>query len=123
MDIQVSHEILKDSRGKIRYRKFKKGGYDHYYVRLFITGHDVEEVLLAEYELHPTFSNPLRTTCNPNDGFSVYIWTWGEFEVGVNVHIKNGKKLSFVYDLSYSNSLPLDDDQYADETPAHCRED
>ena len=122
MDISVGHEVMKDKRGRIHYRKFRKGGYDHYHITIFLVGNDVERVSYVEYELHPTFSKPIRISENSKDNYSISIWTWGVFEVGVTIYLKDGNKEYLAYDLKYSNSLPPGEDLYVDESPEIYRE-
>jgi len=117
MDLTVAHEVEKDRRGKIKYRRFRKGGYDHYKVKLYIKGDDLKNVSHVEYELHPTFSNRNRTVEDPSDNFSLSIWTWGEFDVAVTVYLKDGEIKTFNHPLEYSNQLPANDDAYVDVTP------
>jgi len=121
MDLTVIHKVEKNKQGKIRYRRFKTGGYDHYRVRLYLEGEDVSKVVYVEYELPPTFSNRTRTVENSNDNFSLFIWTWGEFDVAVTVYLKNGENKTYIHSLVYSNELPTNEDEYVDETPNKFR--
>lgn len=122
MNITINHEIEKNSQGKIRFRKFKKGGYDHYKIRLFLDGDDLANVLSVEYELHPTFANRYRAVDDPSENFSLSIWTWGEFDIAATAVFTDGKTETFMHSLTYSNQLPSSDDAYVDESPEKFRE-
>lgn len=122
MDINVAHEVQKNRQGKIEYRRFRRDGYAHYKVRLYLKGDDISKVSYVEYELHPTFSNRTRTVESSNDHFSLYIWTWGEFDVVVTVFMKDGEKKSIIHPLEYSDMLPLSENEYVDESPDSYRE-
>ncbi len=122
MGLDVEHKVMKDRRGKIRVRKFYNDGYDHYMLKIFLTGSDLQKVDHVDYELHETFSDPIRSSQNSKTGFAMTIWTWGEFEIAVTVYMKDGLKWDVYYDLAYSNELPDDDNAYVDETPARLRE-
>jgi len=123
MDLEVAHEVQKNKRGKIKYRRFRRDGYAHYRVRLYLKGDDISKVSHVEYELHPTFSKRTRTVESSRDRFSLYIWTWGEFEVVVTVYMKDGEKKSIVHSLEYSNMLPLSENEYVDVSPDKYRGD
>ena len=122
MDIHVKHEVVKDSSNKIKFRRFKRGGYEHYNIRLFIEGKDLNEVSFVEYELHPTFPNPLRKATNSALGFAIDIWTWGEFEISVSIHFKNNETLEIIHSVAYSNELPADNANYIDVSPKSYKE-
>lgn len=115
----VRHEIVKKS-GLIRVRKFKQNGYENFRIRLYIDG-PLDKIHFVEYELHPSFSEPLRTSKEPSNGFSIEFWTWGEFEVLVVVHYFDGHKERLSYDLKYSSDLSSQDSDYMDETPESLR--
>lgn len=121
MDIQVKHEVIKNSSDKIKFRRFKLGGYEHYNIRLFIEGEDLSEVSFVEYELHPTFPNPLRKATNSEQGFAIDIWTWGEFEINVSIHFKNREIQDVIHSVAYSNELPADEQNYIDVSPKSYR--
>ncbi|VAW57964.1 hypothetical protein MNBD_GAMMA11-1455 [hydrothermal vent metagenome] len=121
MKLKVAHEVVRGKHGKIKFRKFRKGGYDHYYIRLYLKGDNLADVSHVEYELHPTFSNRIRTVNSPAEDFSLYIWTWGEFDVAVSVYMKDGEKIQLNHSLEYSNMLPANENEYVDESPESYR--
>ncbi|HFD12404.1 MAG TPA: hypothetical protein ENJ32_08050, partial [Crenotrichaceae bacterium] len=71
----------------------------------------------VEYELHPSFYNPLRAVENPKGGFPLDIWTWGEFDITVTFYYKDGSVSDSVFSLAYSDELPASDKAYIDITP------
>ncbi len=113
MPIAVKHKLLK-RRGKIRSRRFSSEGYDHYQLRLYLTG-ELSNVDKVAYQLHSTFADPLRIIVDPSHGYALDIWTWGEFHVPVTVHMKDGSLQNLEHDLEYSGELPADDGAYTRE--------
>ena len=115
-NISVKHEILKRG-GRIRFRKFTKGGYDHFKIRLTVSG-PLSQIEYVEYELHPSFWDPVRISKKRSAGFPIEFWTWGEFEILVTAHFLDGHDEELIYNLKYSSELPAEDAAYYDETPA-----
>lgn len=114
MAIQIKHELVRH-RGKVRFRKFRRGGYENFRVKLYVSG-DIDNIKKVEYELHPSFRNSLRVGRDREKGFPIEIWTWGEFEILVTVYYNDGTEEEHTYDLKYSNELPADNSAYFDET-------
>ena len=82
----------KDSDGRICYK-----------VWIFLEGRDTDHVDHTIYTLHSTFSDPIRkvsrTISNPNCG--LVIWTWGTFELGIEIILKTGEKISASHQMSF----------------------
>ena len=117
--LKVKHELVK-RRGKILMRRFKGIPYDCFKIRLFIEG-DIDALEEVEYELHPSFPNPLIEVKKRKGGFPLEIWTWGEFGVSVTFYQKDGNITEQVYPLEYSDQLPVEDEAYLDESPPGMR--
>ena len=118
-NITVEHSLVKKG-GKVRFRKFTTDGYDQFRLRVNVSG-PLDEIAYIEYELHPTFRDPVRISTDRKNGFPIEFWTWGEFEVLVTVHLAEGRKAEQVYMLEYSEELPSTDEEYFDETPENLR--
>lgn len=114
-DMKIRHKLLK-RHGKIRSRRFREGGYEHFNIRVFVDG-DIEDLQSVEYELHSTFRNPRRVVNNSDHGFALDIWTWGEFDIPVTLHFRDGSTEQVVYPLTYSGELPASDSAYTNEGP------
>lgn len=99
-------------RQKIVYDKAKSKA--RYKVWLYLEGPDLPYVKSATYTLHPTFPSPVRTVertvSNPN--CALEIWTWGIFNVLVDVEDKSGSRQRFEHWMSYDKELTKDPDQY-----------
>ncbi len=115
-NISVKHEVLRRA-GRVRFRKFAKYGYDQFKIRLFLSG-PLSQIEYVEYELHPTFIEPVRISKDRSAGFPIEFWTWGEFEILVTIHFLDGHDEEMTYYLEYSSELPPGDTSYYDETPA-----
>lgn len=117
--LSVRHELRK-KQGRIRVRRFHREGSEHFAVRLYVEG-DTGDLTAVTYELHPTFREPERTVSDPARGFALDIWTWGEFDVDVTFHSRDGTSSTTVYALKYSDELPAEESAYIDETDASIR--
>ena len=118
-ELHVRHALRKRN-GKIRFRKFNASGAEHFAIRLYVEG-DVDALESVTYELHPTFPNRVRHVRDPQGGFKLDIWTWGEFDVDVTFHRQDGESESTVYPLEYGSELPSDPGAYVDETDPSVR--
>ena len=116
-NLQIKHEILKKG-GKVKFKRFRKNGNDHFHINIYIDGEkdEFDQLERVEYELHPTFNNPNRSITKREDGFPLKIWTWGEFDIQVTFYFLDGKVSDKVYQLRYSNELPTKEDDYIDLT-------
>jgi len=65
-------------------------GADRYDWEIHLEAPSTEDISKVEYILHETFPDPVRVRSNPEDGFSLRSNGWGEFDVGVKVHFKDG---------------------------------
>lgn len=76
-----------------RSRLFKRGGFEHFKVRLRLQGDrgKMKRVKKVTYHLHPLFKRPDITTRDRQGKFGLNIWTWGEFRVDATVQYKNGR--------------------------------
>lgn len=87
-----------------------------YKVWIFLDGRDTYYVDYVIYRLHSTFSVPVRkvnrTITNPNCGLE--IWTWGTFELGIEIVLKTGEKISASHQMSYDKQLLRRDLKFID---------
>jgi transcription initiation factor IIF auxiliary subunit len=78
-----------------------------YPVWIWLEGNDLPYVDKAVYELHPSFREPTqivrRTPSNPD--CKIQIWTWGKFELSVQIEDKRGLTYRIGHWLSYENEL------------------
>ncbi len=109
---QVKHELLK-IKGEIPFKKFSSKGREHFNLKIYIEG-NLDELESVEYELHPTFRVPQRRIYKAEGGFPLKIWTWGEFDIQVTFHYKDGAVGSKIHHLAYSDMLPSNEDDYID---------
>ena len=101
-------------------RRFKDIPDECYNLRIFVEG-DINSLERVEYELHPSFYNPLKRVDKRKGGFPLEIWTWGEFDITVSFYYKDGSVTGTVFSLAYSNELPSEDDAYLDVTPDYLK--
>ena len=90
--LEIHSELLRNADGKIRYRKLRAGGYEHYNVRIYVDGSPeaLARVESVEYELHPSFPDPHRVVRNRDDNFALQLWCWGTFDIQVTFNLRGG---------------------------------
>jgi transcription initiation factor IIF auxiliary subunit len=78
-----------------------------YRVFLYLDGPDLPFVDWAKYQLHSSFSEPVRTVSRGlvNPRCKLEIWTWGLFRVNVTVVDRNGNSYSLHHDLHYDSEF------------------
>lgn len=81
--------------------------YPLYRVFLYLEGPDLPFVSQAIYLLHPTFEPPerpvLRSLANPS--CKLELWTWGLFDVMVEIEDRRGFRFQLQHPLSYADEL------------------
>ena len=70
------------------------------------TSEEIEAVTSVEWQLHPTFANPIRRVTNKATNFRLDTSGWGVFPIHASVHLKNGniEKLRHYLELHYPTS-------------------
>lgn len=88
MTYKIKCELIK-TNGRVRYKKYRRS---HYNVRIWIEASDDElsRVEQVVYRLHRSFRNPVRKSTKASTKFSIGIWTWGMFEAGATLYLKDG---------------------------------
>lgn len=108
MSLKFRNQIIKNPEGKIKYRKFSENGREHFHIGVWLDGPDEEldQVSKVELTLHPSFRNPVRSSENRANKFSITFWTWGMFDISARIHFQDGTVRESNYYLSYE--LPAD---------------
>ena len=111
LDIQVRNSLTDpgvDNTAPIHY--FKKGSTNFYKVWIFLEGRDLPYVDYVVYHLHESFNEPVRkiprSASNPN--CMLVTWTWGTFELVVEVVDKKGNSFTLNKDLDWDQGLTTD---------------
>jgi transcription initiation factor IIF auxiliary subunit len=107
--LRIKQNVIRSVDGRIKYRKFNVGGREHYHLGVWLDGDDreLDRIVKVEYELHPSFTNRVRSSSNRKNQFSVTFWTWGMFDIGVRIHRQDGSVEELTHHLRYE--LPPDD--------------
>ena len=90
MSYEIKTERVKGSDPK----KFREGGRDHYYIRIFIEPDEtnkLDEIDSVQYELHPTFRQRNQVATERSNDFEIRIWTYGFFNAKAKIIKKAGK--------------------------------
>ncbi len=89
MSLKIETERVKG----ITPKKFREGGRDHYFVRIFLnpdSSAELDEVDSVQYELHPTFRQRIQVATERANGFEIKIWTYGFFNAKAKIIKKDG---------------------------------
>lgn len=94
-----------------------ENGKTLYKVWIYLVGDDLPYVENVVYKLHPTFANRVRkvqrTPSNPN--CQLVIWTWGIFEVGVEINDKSGNVYGVSHNLTYARQIEQGSIEFVEE--------
>lgn len=120
MGYRLKNSVIRDPSGRIKFRRLKAGGHEHYHIGVWLEAdseREMDRVALVEYELHPSFKERTRTSTNRSNDFSITFWSWGTFVIRALLHLV-GEEADFVrveHQLEYD--LPADDGtNYVDVT-------
>ena len=109
-NVQVRDSALDPAMGadgkKVVHYKVAEGR-EQYKVWLSLAGPRVPFVDQVIYTLHPSFRQPrrevVRTASNPN--CTLLLWTWGIFDVTVQLRGKKGELAEFVHTMQYDKDF------------------
>jgi transcription initiation factor IIF auxiliary subunit len=66
----------------------------------------LDQVRLIEYKLHPTFPKPIRKSTDRGSKFALETEGWGNFWLGIAVHLKSGEVVHQRYLLNLGQAWP-----------------
>ncbi|UCE60722.1 MAG: hypothetical protein JSU63_03020 [Phycisphaerales bacterium] len=92
MAFKIRTELVRGSRPK----RFREGGRLHRHVRIFLdveNDESLDDVIMVEYELHPTFRERIRSSTNRTDSFETLIWTYGFFKIRARVVLRDERTI------------------------------
>ena len=103
MDFRISDTVYEPGTYNPRIRTKKGKKYTFYKVWIMLGGNSLHHVNYVKYILHSSFTNRehivKRSLYNPDCKFS--FWTWGIFDVKVEIHLKNGDVITRSHPLEY----------------------
>ncbi len=92
-----------------RLKATKEGNLVYFYIRVALEEprdtkkyFSLDDVILVKYTLHETFPERERVGGSRSNNFEIKFWTYGFFEIKVEVFLKHGKKESFKHKLEWS---------------------
>lgn len=94
MDL-TKYEIRTERVRGVAPKQFNAGGTSHYYIRIWVqadVSDDLDKIRFVKYHLHPTFKKPTRLSSERISDFDIKIWTYGFFEVKVDLFFKDGSQ-------------------------------
>lgn len=80
--------------------KIKDGYYD-WWVYLIAENNVMKQIESVTYTLHPTFPEPVVSVKDPKEGFRLNARGWGEFQIKVDIHLRNGETISKYHWLDF----------------------
>lgn len=89
----MPYKIKSNEVGGVEPKRFRKGGKLHHYVRIYLEATDgdfLNSIKLVQYELHPTFREPIRVAHDSRTQFEIKIWTYGYFGIDATIVMENG---------------------------------
>ncbi len=109
-ELTARARVETDAEGRIPFRLLRSEGNEHYHIRLDLDGPPelLDEISDVEYRLHPTFRRRLRTSDDRANNFAIDFWTWGQFDIGVTLRMKDGTTETIRYFLRFE--LPADEE-------------
>lgn len=101
--LNTKDQLIKNPAGRIKFRKFRAEGYEHYHIGVWLDETDsfLDRVEFVEYELHHSFRNRVRKSASRSNKFSVTFWAWGGFDINVRVHLRNGEVIRRIHKLDF----------------------
>ena len=104
LNVEVKFSAFHEKNGKVLVKQLHKGGKQHFRVRLYLEGPDLDKVDRVVYTLHPTFREPRREITTRPD-FKLVIWTWGLFNIEVEIYDNTGAVDERTLYLDYSHDI------------------
>jgi transcription initiation factor IIF auxiliary subunit len=89
----MSYKIKSNEVSRVEPRQFRQGGKFHHKVRIYLEATDgasLSSINLVQYELHPTFREPIRVANDIRTHFEIQIWTYGYFGINATLVMKDG---------------------------------
>ena len=65
------------------------------------TSAELKRIKCVEYTLHPSFQNPVRLVCSPDNGFLLTARGWGTFTVPIKLMLKDGTVRELSHQLEF----------------------
>jgi transcription initiation factor IIF auxiliary subunit len=62
---------------------------------------EIKQIRCVEYTLHPSFPNPVRLVCTPNNRFLLTARGWGTFKVPIKLMLKDGSIRELSHQLEF----------------------
>lgn len=104
LNVDVRYSAVDPEDELVYVKKISPNGKPHFRVRIFLEGPDANNVQKVIYTLHPTFPKPRREiTDSPR--FELTIWTWGIFDLPVEIYDKQGRVDQRTIKFDYSADI------------------
>ncbi|MFN0097484.1 MAG: pYEATS domain-containing protein [Gemmatimonadaceae bacterium] len=94
--------MSKNAQAKLRLAQSEEyQGEDWWHWRVWLKGDKtvLDRVDRVVYQLHPTFSEPVRRINDRSDSFGLEAQGWGTFTIHARVEMKDGTSIKLKHDL------------------------
>jgi hypothetical protein len=103
LNVEVASDVYSEKDRHVLY--CPKGNYMVVRNRIYLTGSDLYKVKQVKYLLHPSFSNPVAVSEDPNNDFEVWIWSWGGFPIKATITTNSGQVFEKQFDFSFKSKF------------------
>lgn len=88
-----------------------RGDYHWFVWKVFMDEPDekLDRVESVQYQLHPTFPNPIRIIKDRKSRFALKAMGWGQFVIYITIYLKDGTDIHTEYNLDLRKQWPADD--------------
>lgn len=91
-------------------KHFGDGKYLNFYIRIFIdiekstyssNIYQLQDVSFVQYELHPSYRQPIRISEDFEHNFELKVWTYGFYPIKATVYLKLGPPITLLGNVEF----------------------
>jgi hypothetical protein len=101
LNVEVTSDVYSEKDRSVYY--CPKGNMMVIKNRIFLMGSDIDKVTQVRYFLHESLNQPEGVLGDPNNGFEIWIWTWGGFPIKSVITTNTGQEIENHYIFSFKN--------------------
>lgn len=106
--------VIKVERDRnVESKKFADSKYLNFYVRIYIdidtsystkNPYQLDDVSFVKYELHSSYSDPIRTSSDRRNNFELKVWAYGFYPIKSIIYLRMGTSLAITGNVEFSVS-------------------
>jgi len=101
LNVEVASDVYSEKDRNVYY--CPKGNMMVLKNRIFLMGSDIDKVKQVRYFLHDSLNQPEGVLGDPNNGFEIWIWTWGGFPIKAVITTNTGQEIENHYIFSFKD--------------------